>query len=112
MSYSVPDAPTDLIIYPPSGSCDELVITWTAPANTGGLPVKYKLLLNEYEEILGNNIDKLHIMNNLTANTEYTVTVVAINELGDGENVTGTGLTRPEGLCYNRIICDMLLLMK
>ena len=37
-------------------------------------------------------------MNNLTANTEYTVAVVAFNELGEGGNRTEKGKTRPEGL--------------
>ena len=35
-------------------------------------------------------------MNNLTANTEYTVAVVAFNELGEGGNRTEKGKTRPE----------------
>ena len=87
------------MIYPPSGSCDELLINWTAPANTGGLPVKYKFFINEdYKEPLIVSNIVLSIMGNLTTNTEYTVTVVAVNELGEGGNVTGIGRTRPEGL--------------
>ena len=53
-----------------------------------------------------NNHYNVSLMNNLTANTEYTVTVVAFNELGyrDGEYVTRTGRTRPEGLATHFII--------
>ena len=100
--YPVPGPPTDLTISPPPGSCDVLVITWTAPFITGGLPVNYKLFLNENYNysltVSSNHIDIQY----LPANTEYTVTAVAVNELGEGGNVTGTGRTRPEGLiiCY------------
>ena len=44
------------------------------------------------------------ILSDLTADTEYTVTVVAVNELGEGENVTGTGRTRPEGINKNHVV--------
>ena len=97
MSYSVPGAPTDLMIYPTSGSCDQLMVTWTAPSNTGGLPVKYRAYVNgvEIQSMIANDST---ILSNLTADTEYTVTVVAVNELGEGGNVTETGRTKPEGL--------------
>ena len=36
-------------------------------------------------------------LSGLTANTLYTVRVVAFNDLGDGGEVTGTGRTRPQG---------------
>ena len=94
--YPVPGPPTNLMISPPSWSCDVLEINWTAPANTGdGLPVNYKLYLNEYSLIEINNVVSI---SDLSANTEYNVTVVAFNELGEGGNVTGTGRTRPEGI--------------
>ena len=95
------------------GSCDELMVTWTVPVNNGGLPVKYKLFLNEDEIdplIFGNSTDQVMgyltiSLKALTADTEYTVTVVSFNELGDGGNVTRTGRTRPEGL---GIYCHVL----
>ena len=96
--YPVPGPPTNVMITPPPGSCDKLEFSWTAQANPGELPVNYTLYLDEYPPKVINTIDKLVIMNGLTANTEYTVTVVAVNELGEGRNVTGTGRTRPEGL--------------
>ena len=99
--YPVPGTPTDLTISPPPGSCNELNISWTAPANTGGLPVNYTLYLNgDFKNPLTVSNNVLTIMNNLTANTEYTVMVVAFNELGEGGNVTETGKTRPEGLSH------------
>ena len=107
MSYSVPGAPTDLMIYPTSGSCDQLMVTWTAPSNTGGLPVTYRVYGNgvEIQSLIANDSTML---SDLTADTEYTVTVVAVNELGDGENVTGTGRTRPEGINKNHVAIHIL----
>ena len=83
------------MISSPSGSCDQLMVTWTAPSNTGGLPVKYKVYRN------GTLIHQMittatTIWSGLTANTQYTVRVVAFNELGDGGEVTGTRRTRPQ----------------
>ena len=94
--YPVPGAPTNLIISPPSGSCDQLMVTWTAPSNTGGLPVKYKVY-RDSDEIHSMRTKTTATWRGLTANTQYTVRVVAFNDLGDGGEVTGTGRTRPEG---------------
>ena len=95
--YPVPGAPTNLMISPPSGSCDQLMVTWTAPSNTGGLPVKFYVYLSD--EIHSNRTvtTTTTTLSGLTANTQYTVRVVAFNELGDGGEVTGTGRTRPQG---------------
>ena len=89
------------MISPPPESCDKLNISWTAPANNRGLPIKYTLYLNEYRThslMSYNKKDIFFIMNNLTANTEYTVTIEAFNRAGEGGNETETGITRPEGL--------------
>ena len=103
ISYSVPGTPTNLIISPES--CYTLKINWTAPANNGeGLPVTYNLYLNEYYEYpftVSNN--EFSFMGNLTGDTEYTVTVVAVNKLGEGGNVTGTGKTR-EGMVLSYVL--------
>ena len=59
------------------------------------------------KEAIRNNLTaKTEILiNDLTANTDYTVTVVAFNEVGEGGNVTGTGRTKHKGLGkYCRII--------
>ena len=103
VSYLVPDAPTDLMIYLPSGSCDQLMVTWTTPSNTGGLPVNYTVYRNGVE-IKSMITTESTILSDLTADTEYTVTVVTVNELGEGRNVTGTGRTRPEGLNKNHVV--------
>ena len=112
--YSVPGAPTDLMIYPPSGSCDQLIITWTAPSNTGGLPVTYTTYGNGVK-IQSMILTEFTIFSDLIADTEYTVTVVAVNELGEGGNVTGTERTRPEGLNKKHVliyICTYVLCLR
>ena len=94
--YPVPGAPTNLMIFPPSGSCDQLMVTWTAQSNTGGLPVNYKVYRNN-TLIHSSRVTTTTTLSGLTANTQYTVRVVAFNDLGDGGEVTGTGRTRPQG---------------
>ena len=87
------------MISPPSGSCDQLMVTWTAPSNTGGLSVKYIVYGNEtLIHSMINTTTTTATLNDLTANTQYTVRVVAFNDLGDGGEVTGTGRTRPQGI--------------
>ena len=103
-SYTVPGTPTDLTISPPPGSCDELVITWTAPPTTPrDLIVRHRVYINDKLRFPRRRKTTISLKA-LTANTEYNVRVVAFNDLGDGGTVTGTGRTRPEGLiiCYYR----------
>ena len=97
-NHIVPGPSTNLMISPPSGSCDQLMVTWTAPSNTGGLPVTYKVYRDSDE--VHSMITTTTTWSGLTANTQYTVRVVAFNDLGDGGEVTGTGKTRPKGLLY------------
>ena len=85
------------MISPPSGSCDQLMVTWTAPSNTGGLPVKYKVYRDSTLIHSNRATTTVATWSGLTANTQYTVRVVAFNDLGDGGEVTGTGRTRPQG---------------
>ena len=104
LSYTVPGTPTDLTISPPPGSCDELVITWTAPSTTtGDLKVRHRVYINDKLRF-PRRVKTTIPLRALTANTEYNVTVVAFNDVGDGGTVTGTKRTRPEGLiiCYYR----------
>ena len=84
------------MISPPSGSCKQLMVTWTTPSNTGGLSVKYKVY-RDSTLIHSMRTTTTTTWNGLTANTQYTVRVVAFNDLGDGGAVTGTGRTRPKG---------------
>ena len=102
--YPVPGTPTNLMISPPSGSCDQLMVSWTAPSNTGGLPVKYKVYR---DSTLRHSMrtTTTTTWSGLTANTQYTVRVVAFNNLGDGGEVTGTGRTRPQG-CYQMSVYE------
>ena len=92
---TVPGAPINLMISPPSGSCDQLMVTWTAPSNTGGLPVKYKVYR---DDTLIHSNSTTTTWSGLTANTQYIVRVVAFNDLGDGGNVTEVEITRPKGI--------------
>ena len=98
--YPVPGAPTNLMISPPSESCDQLMVTWTAPSNTGGLPLKYKVYR---DDTLIHSIRTITTttLSGLTANTQYTVRVVAFNDLGNGGEVAGMGRTRPQGISYH-----------
>ena len=85
------------MISPPSESCHQLMVTWTAPSNTGGLPVKYKVYTDG--TLRHSMITTMTTTwSGLTANTQYTVRVVAFNDLGDGGEVSGTGRTRPQGI--------------
>ena len=109
--YQVPGVPTNLMISPPSGSCDQLMVTWTAPSNTGGLPVKYKVY-RDGTLIHSIRTTTTTTLSSLTVNTQYTVRVVAFNDLGDGGEVTGTGRTRPQG-CYRMSVYEKyVVLMK
>ena len=114
MKYLVPGAPTNLMISPPSGSCDQLMVTWTAPSNTGGLSLKYKVY-RDSDEVHSNRATTTTTRSGLTVNTLYTVRVVAFNDLGDGGEVSGTGRTRPQGnilhLSTGICIYSLLLLM-
>ena len=96
-NHIVPGAPTNLMISPPSGACDQLMVTWTAPSNAGGLPVKYKVY-RDSDEVHSMITRTTTTWSGLTANTQYTVRVVAFNDLGDGGEVTGTGNTKPQGI--------------
>ena len=71
------------------------MVTWTAPTNTGGLPVKYRVYRSS-DKIHSNRATTSTTWSGLTTNTQYTVRVVAFNDLGDGGEVTGTGRTRPQ----------------
>ena len=76
------------------------MVTWTAPSNTGGLPVTYEVYGMDYifnDTIINDTTTTTTTWNGLTANTQYTVRVVPFNDLGDGGEVTGTGRTRPQG---------------
>ena len=84
--------PTDLTISPPPGSCDELVITWTAPPEIEDLIVRHRVYINDKLEFPRRRKTTIPLKA-LTANTEYNVTVVAFNNVGDGGTVTGTAVS-------------------
>ena len=98
MQYPVPDTPTNLMISPPSESCDQLMVTWTAQSNTGGIgavSVTYKVYLNGAMQ--GSSLSTTSkTLTGLMDNTEYTVSVEAVNEAGSGDRLTGNMFTRPK----------------
>ena len=93
------------MISPQSGSCVQLMVTWTAPSNTGGLPVKYKVY-RDGTLLHSMRTTSTTTWNGLTANTQYTVRVVAFSALGDGREVSGTGRTRPQGNILNSRVSE------
>ena len=81
------------MVSPPPGLCHQLEVTWTAPSISG---VKYKILINGTLNITSLSIMST-ILNNLKANTEYTVVVVAFTKENVFRNATGMKSTRPKG---------------
>ena len=78
------------------------MITWTAPPTTPrDLIVRHRVYINDKLRFPRRRKTTIPLKA-LTANTEYNVTVVAFNDVGDGGTVTRTGRTRPKGLiiCY------------
>ena len=90
------------MISPPSGSCDQLIVTWTAPSNTGGpgaVSVTYKMYLDGAMQ--GSSLSTTSkTLSGLMDNKEYTVSVEAVNVAGSGERVTASMFTRPKGYLY------------
>ena len=108
ISYPVPGTPTNLMISPPSGSCDQLMVTWTAPSNTGGpgaVSVTYKVYLDGAMQ--GSSLNTTSTtLTGLMDNTEYTVSVEAVNVAGSGERVTKMEFTRPKGY-FSPTLCNI-----
>lgn len=82
----------------------KLIIRWTAPSDNGGMPViGYELTVTKtgetdtvYSGTLAANMLS-YTLGNLTNNTEYTVSVKAVNSRGSGEAGTATGTPKASG---------------
>lgn len=90
--FTHPDPPTELIIIK---GIDETDLYWTAPANTGGLPITdYKI---EYSSNNGNSWtvfnDGVSLITNLkiTGTNNYNFRVSVVNEIGISPPVTSDG---------------------
>ena len=80
------------MISPPSESCDQLMVTWTASTITG---IKYRITLNGTVNISSLDTTSITLVN-LMANTIYNVAVVAFKGNNDFGNATGINQPRPE----------------
>ena len=86
-------------------SCNSIFVSWSEPEGTRLLLVEYGLHVMKKnktdQEIVVNKTFKANEFNttitNLTANTEYFVTIIAFNNLGNSRNVTIHLITLPEG---------------
>lgn len=87
---TLPGAPATISSY---GGPERVTATWTAPANDGGsvitgYRVQYKLLSASQWIDLRDTTDTLTSVTGLTANTQYSVRVAAINAVGLGAYAT------------------------
>ena len=95
-----------------SPSVDQLTVTWTPPT-TGGVPTSYNVTINDSSNTLvpiPTSGPLQHTFTNLTKDTLYTVSVVAINCAGSSNGTKGTGScmspTGAYGVCS---VCVQLL---
>ncbi len=101
---AVPDAPRSLNVSPDdTGTLD---VSWEAPASDGGsaitgYKVQWKSGTEDYDGSAGSTrqaeitdpASRTHTITGLTDGVEYTVRVIAVNDVGDGppsDDVTGT----------------------
>ena len=83
--YSVPDAPTALS----AGAGDSVVgLYWTAPTNTGGLPINYYTISGTTASVNTQDETPFISIGNLTNGTTYTFSVKAVNSIGESAAVT------------------------
>ena len=101
---AVPDAPQSLNVSP--GDTSTLDVSWEAPASDGGsditgYKVQWKSGSEDYDGSAGStrqaeitdSASRTHSITGLTDGVEYTVRVIAVNDVGDGppsDEATGT----------------------
>ncbi len=87
-----PTAPTNLKVTPDKA---KLHVTWDRPSNSGGLKIdSYKITAKPGAHSI-KTTERAVTIPNLNPGTEYTVTVVATNSLGDGESASKTATPAP-----------------
>ena len=77
---SLPDAPTNVVAVPGSSKA---IVSFTPPANTGGLNIKSYTVISSPEGIKATGTSSPIKVAGLTNGTAYTFTVVATNALGN-----------------------------
>lgn len=84
------EAPTDMTVEALSDT--EVTVTWKAPASDGGLPIQYYMVScgTQQQSVTKAGEDGVfsYTFQNLTRDTEYTVSVYARNSIGGGESAS------------------------
>ena len=96
---TVPNAPTSVSTNANGGTAD---VTWTAPSSDGGAPItQYKVIATPTSgaaitsTVSGSTTSTM--LFGLAANTTYTITVEAINDVGSGATGSSLLTTAPQG---------------
>ena len=88
-----------------STSVDQLTVTWTPPT-TGGVPTSYNVTINDSSNTLvpiPTSGPLQHTFTNLTKDTLYNISVVAINCAGSSV------ISKTKWTCKPIILCSMSL---
>jgi titin len=84
---TAPGSPTGLTATAASGT--QINLSWQAPSNTGGSPItgykiEYKVGSGSYAVLVANNLGTTYSHTGLTAGTQYSYRISAINSIGTG----------------------------
>ena len=106
-----PAPPTEVKSANPT--CSSINITWSAPNYTGGVPLeRYTVRWSGRGSPLmtdGPDVTAV-IVTPLSPNTSYTITVTAVNAIGEGqESEQLMVITEPQGWCYKELHIEELL---
>ena len=88
----VPSAPLDVAVVPGDRS---LAVSWTAPESDGGSPVIGYVATSEPHGVTCGSQTTSCVIDDLFNELEYTVTVVALTEVGDGVPSSPVGPVSP-----------------
>ena len=95
--YTAPGAPTQLKA---ASGVGVIYLNWTAPANTGGLPITKYTILRDFADAIDVSGDQTSaVISGLTVGVPYTFRVVAVNTTGtsaESNSATGTPGAAPE----------------
>jgi hypothetical protein len=84
-----PSEPQDIVVVP---GVNSLKVSWRSPVSDGGSPIiKYVATANPSCEVMAvPGVDEYScVIDGLDGSSAYAVTVVAINEFGEGEGIAG-----------------------
>ena len=99
MTHDVPGAPTGVMVVS-SAAGTMATVSWTAPASDGGSAITgYKVMYKmtgsdaDYESMDAAADATSAVISGLAPNTDYDITVVAVNAVGESAMATGMGMT-------------------